>query len=99
MLPLVRVGAAVSADVVTSTRLFEIAVQHFKVGLRPPARKGHPVQAFEHGGHTAASTVVALHEEGSLSLHVLHRFDVLLCGQVPYLRRILHDWPDKRLVT
>ena len=30
-----------------------------------------------HGGHTAASTVVALHEACSLSLHVLHIFDVL----------------------
>ena len=99
MLPLVRVGADVSAHVVTSTRLFEIAVPDYKVGFRPPARKGHPVQAIEHGGHTAASTVVTLNEEGSLSLHVLHRFDVLLCGQVPYRRRILHDWPDKRLVT
>ena len=61
MLPLVRVGAAVRADVVTSTTLFVM-----QYNMR------YPVQAFEHGGLTAASMVVALHEACSLSLHVLH---------------------------
>ena len=27
-------------------------VQHYKLGFRPPTHKGHPVQAFGHGGHT-----------------------------------------------
>ena len=51
------------------------AIQQYEPGFRPPACKGHPVQVFEHGGHTAASTVVALHE-ACLSLHVLHSVDV-----------------------
>ena len=86
-----RVGAAVSEDVVTSTRLFAIRYTITSLAsARPPDGKGHP---FDHDGHIAASTVVALHEAGSFTLHILHRFDVLLC------RRILHDGSDKRLVT
>ena len=81
MLPLVRVGAAVSADVVTCIKLF---VMRYNIRIRPPARMGHLVQAFEHGGHTAASTVVALHEACRLSLQVLHKCDVFLCGRLPY---------------
>ena len=36
----------------------------------PPACNDNPVQTFDHGGHTAASTVVTLHEAGSLTLHM-----------------------------
>ena len=72
MLPLVRVVAAVSADVVTSTKLFAM---RYSITSFASARL-HPDQALQHGGHTAASTVVALHEASSLSLHVLHRVDV-----------------------
>ena len=53
--PLVRVGAAVTADVVMSTRLFAIRYKHYELGFHSPARNDHPVQAFDHGGHTAAS--------------------------------------------
>ena len=77
MLPLVRVVAAVSADVVTSTKLFAMrySITSFASARFASARL-HPDQALQHGGHTAASTVVALHEASSLSLHVLHRVDV-----------------------
>ena len=51
MFPLVRVGAAVSEDVVTSIKLF--AIRYNITSL--PARKGYSFQAFDHGGHTVAS--------------------------------------------
>ena len=71
-------------------RVVTDTVHHYELGFRPPARKGHPVQAFKHGGHT---------EAGSFTLHILHNFDVLLCGRIPYRRRILHDGSNKHLVV
>ena len=78
VLPLVRVGAAVSVDVM-STKLF--------------------VMRYNITSLASACLLAWDTEAGSLSLHVLHRFDVFLCGQVPYRPRILHNWPDKRLVA
>ena len=90
-----------SADVVTSTKLF---VMRYNITSLASARllardTQFKLSSMVVSSHTAASMVVALHEACRLSLHVLHRFDVFLCGRVPYRRGILHDWPDKRLIA
>ena len=86
-----------SEDVVTSTRLF---VMRYNIRSLASARllardTQFRLSSIVVSGHTAVSTVVDLREAGSLSLHILHKFDILLCGR----RCILHDWPDKRLVA
>ena len=42
--------------------------------------EGHPFQAYDHGGHTVASMVVALHHEASSLLLLTHEsgFRILL---------------------
>ena len=77
MFPLVRVGATVSVDFVTSTRLFAIRYTITSLASVRLLAKVTQVQDFDHGGHNAASTVVTLHEAGSLSLPVLHRCDTV----------------------
>ena len=53
-------------------------ILHCKPGASQPTSKGIPFLAFGLGGHTAGSTVVLLHDVSSLSLNILHTFDVLL---------------------
>ena len=63
MFPVVRLAAAVSEDVVTSTKLYAMDGSNLFTL--------QTVQAFDHGGHTATSTVVTLHEADSLTLHII----------------------------
>ena len=100
MFPLVCVDAAVSEDVVTFTRLFAI---QYNITTFASARLLVRVTLFMLSvivvTQSAVSTVITLHEAGSLTLHTLLRSDVLLCGRIPYRRHIFHDWSDKRLLV
>ena len=79
MFPLVHVGVAVSEDVVTYTRLFAI---WYNITSLASARLLARVTLFMLSimviTQSAVSTVVTLHEADSLTLHILHRSDVLL---------------------
>ena len=79
MFPLVCVGVAVSEDVVTSTMLFAI---WYNITSLSSACLLTRVTQFRLlvmvVTQCAGSTVVTLHEAGSLTLHILHRSDVLL---------------------
>ena len=89
-----------SEDVVTSTRLFAI---WYKITSLASACLLARVTLFMLSvmvvTQSAGSTVVTLHEAGSLTLHILLRSDVLLCGRIPYRRCIFHDGSNQRLVA
>ena len=74
-----------SEDVVTFTRLF--AIRYNITSLASAhllARVTLSMLSIMVITQSAVSTVVTLHEAGSLMLHILHRSDVLLCGRIPY---------------